>query len=371
MVNGVLTLRPPSGKKRGTEGIVTKASYQNFELEFEWKVNQSANGGIVYLVQMGLKNAYKSGPEYQILDDVAKRSVTSVKTVSGSVFGLAPVSGTRPKAVGQWNSGKIVKDDRRLTHWLNGVKAAEIVIDSPEWRRSLAEREMKNWPRFCKTDSGRIELQDLGGGVSFRNLRIRSLDSSPVTASSQSINLIDLIQPSRDVVSGKFQVSDGKLRTPPNDRSVNHSPLLMLPFTPSNDNYRIELEIERKSDSGYGCNFGVVVGGHQAVVAMDGSANVSWGMEIINGYSIHAPQNKTVTRGKRLTRGVIVSVDIHVTGNSVKVDLEGQPIIDWTGRPEQLSVWERVAPKLTNRRQLFLYSQAEFVIHKMDVTIID
>lgn len=182
--DGVLSLsRDVKSRRKGPDSIVTKTSYADFELEFEWKIAGNSDSGVLYLVEMGLKKSYVSGPEYQIIDNDAYLETASPKTVSGSIFGIAAVRNDHPRPIGQWNTGRITKNGRVLAHWLNGVKVAEIEMESAEWRQAISERtQMKNWTRFAKARSGRIALQDMGKNVSFRNFRIRSLNDTQLGA---------------------------------------------------------------------------------------------------------------------------------------------------------------------------------------------
>ena len=52
--------------------IVSDASYENFELKWEWKINKGGNSGVMYHVVEGAKykSPYETGPEYQMIDDV-------------------------------------------------------------------------------------------------------------------------------------------------------------------------------------------------------------------------------------------------------------------------------------------------------------
>ena len=145
----------------------------------------------------------------------------------------------------------------------------------------------------------------------------------------------------------------------------------MVPFSPNDEEYSIHLEVERKSDAGFGCNMGILVGGRQAVVDMDGSSNIGWALGHIDGHSMHDSRNPTTSLGKRFTVGAVVLVDIRVTGRSVHVLVDGNTVVNWTGLPEQLSVWDKIAPRLTSRNQLFFFSQSEFVIHKMELATAD
>ena len=49
--------------------LMTKEQYENYELEFEWKVSPGGNSGIIYNVQETAGPAWHTGPEMQVLDD--------------------------------------------------------------------------------------------------------------------------------------------------------------------------------------------------------------------------------------------------------------------------------------------------------------
>ena len=68
-------------KSVGTEGnygsdkradLVTDAEYTNFELTLDWKASKGGNSGVMYGVKEDPKYdvAWKTGPEYQLIDDV-------------------------------------------------------------------------------------------------------------------------------------------------------------------------------------------------------------------------------------------------------------------------------------------------------------
>ena len=58
-----------------------------------------------------------------------------------------------------------------------------------------------------------------------------------------------------------------------------------------------------------------------------------------------------------------VSVLMQVRQDGVRVLRNGKEIINWQGRPEQLSLWDRIV--LPDRQSLFFFSQAEFAIHEL------
>ena len=49
--------------------LITRDTYADFELEFEWRVGPAGNSGVIYRVIESAAPSWTSGPEYQVLDD--------------------------------------------------------------------------------------------------------------------------------------------------------------------------------------------------------------------------------------------------------------------------------------------------------------
>ena len=79
------------------------------------------------------------------------------------------------KPAGEWNAIRIVVDGNHVEHWLNGTKIVEYELGSPEWLAKVAESKFRRWPEYGKAAEGRIGLQEHGGWVAFRNIKIRVL----------------------------------------------------------------------------------------------------------------------------------------------------------------------------------------------------
>lgn len=168
--DGVLSL-----KKKGGGDIITKEEFENFELEFDWKITPGGNSGVMYLVRTGDPAPYFSGPEYQVLDDAKHRDGKNPKTSAGSLYALVAAKGKELKPVGEWNTAKIVLNNHHLEHWLNGKKVVDIQVGGDKWNELVKNSKFKAWSQFGKADKGHICLQDHGDPVSYRNLRIRRL----------------------------------------------------------------------------------------------------------------------------------------------------------------------------------------------------
>ena len=178
-VDGELTTA--STDTTGTHGdIVTDAAYENYELVFEWKVAREGNSGVFINVQddTSYMATWATGPEYQLLDNQNSKPgyLDGGKTGAGALYGLTPIKNqVEPKAAGEWNQSKIVQVNGKISFWLNGVMTAEEQIGSEQWNKMVSESKLAVFPDFGKATKGHIGLQDWAKGVSFRNIKIKTL----------------------------------------------------------------------------------------------------------------------------------------------------------------------------------------------------
>ena len=178
-----------SSYKRGSD-LITAKTYDDFELEFEWKISKGGNSGVIYRARLGDGQAFQSGPEYQLLDDAGHPNGKSLKTSTASLYNMFAPQNKSVKPVGEWNTAKIVAYGNRLEHWLNGSKVLEADIDSSKWKQALASSNFKQFKQFGQTAKGYIALQSHGFPIWFRNIRIRELDGNgkPKVVIRENIN---------------------------------------------------------------------------------------------------------------------------------------------------------------------------------------
>jgi hypothetical protein len=159
----------------GGVDIITRDQFSDFELELEWKVGPAGNSGIMYRVTEADSSTYRTGPEYQILDDAAHQDGKNRLTSAGSAYGLyAPPAGV-VKPAGEWNSTRIVARGAHVEHWLNGQKVVEYELWSPDWEEKVRNSKFVEWSGYGRSPRGHIALQDHGDRVEFRAVRIREL----------------------------------------------------------------------------------------------------------------------------------------------------------------------------------------------------
>jgi hypothetical protein len=156
--------------------LVTKEEFGDFEFSFEWKIVEAGNSGVIYRSGFGESASYRTGPEYQILDNAKAEDNKKPNHLAGSLYdiGEAPPNDLT-KPVGEWNVGKIMVRGWHVQHWLNGQIVADLRLDSPKGKKALAESKFKDWPKFATLERGHIALQEHGNAVYFRSLKIREI----------------------------------------------------------------------------------------------------------------------------------------------------------------------------------------------------
>ncbi|TWT47243.1 family 16 glycoside hydrolase [Botrimarina hoheduenensis] len=152
--------------------LVTKQEFGDFELEFEWRVAPGSNSGVLYGASEDKPHVYETGMEYQVLDD-AGFGDAEPRHQAGALYGLYPRKIDATKPADQWNTARIVVEGTRIEHWLNGELVVEAERGSTTWKERIAASKFAAWDRFAANERGRIALQDHGGAVWYRNVRIR------------------------------------------------------------------------------------------------------------------------------------------------------------------------------------------------------
>ena len=155
--------------------IVTVEKYANFELVLDWKIAPGGNSGILYRVSEDTPAPYWTGPEYQLLDDAHHRVRWDDLSATGSAYAIYPPTKDACKPVGQWNTAKIVCNGKHVEHWLNGQQIVSYEFGSEDWNGRVQKSKFKAWPKYGKNASGYIDLQDHGGRMEFRNIKIHVL----------------------------------------------------------------------------------------------------------------------------------------------------------------------------------------------------
>jgi hypothetical protein len=181
--DGILTIQKSDGSEARTFGdIVTTEQYSAFDLAFDFKLTDGANSGVKYFVTLAEGNSGSAiGLEYQILDDAlhpdAKMGRDGNRTLA-SLYDLikAEKQARFVRKPGEWNQGRVVVyPNNKVEHYLNGVKVLEYERGSQAYRDLVAISKYVVWNKFGEAPSGRILLQDHGDQVSYKNIKIKTL----------------------------------------------------------------------------------------------------------------------------------------------------------------------------------------------------
>ena len=155
--------------------LITTKQYENFELQIDWKIAPKENGGIIYMVTEENPASYLSGPEYQLIDDDGYPEKLKNTQLTGANYDMNPPTAKVNKPAGEYNHTKIVVNKGHVEHWLNGTKVVDYQLWSPEWEQLKAKSKWKDAKTYGMSKAGYIALQDHGGGVTFKNIKLKTL----------------------------------------------------------------------------------------------------------------------------------------------------------------------------------------------------
>ena len=168
------------GLGQGGGDILSDGEYDQFELQWEWKLASGGNSGLKYFVLETRKTAL--GHEYQMLDDALNPDgkVAAGKHVTASFYDvLKPTVSPPTRPMGEINQSRILVRGNHIEHWLNGSKVLEYDCGSPAVQAAVAESKFKNVPGFGNCVKGHILLQDHHSEAWFRNIRVHELGEGP------------------------------------------------------------------------------------------------------------------------------------------------------------------------------------------------
>ena len=181
-----------TNNKEKKQDLVTEQEFENFELSIEWNISKGGNSGIFYGVKefAELDEAYKSGPEIQVLDNENFYTATKLHR-SPSLYDLVgpDKNNVRVYPHGEWNHLLLKIDHKKNlgTVVMNGQFAFSFPLSGSEWDKLVSKSKFrykdyyvnrgtnKEFLAFGSFKSGKIGLQDHGSNVKFRNIKIREL----------------------------------------------------------------------------------------------------------------------------------------------------------------------------------------------------
>lgn len=155
--------------------LFTEREFSDFILRFEFKLEDGSNNGIGIRAPFEGDAAYL-GMEIQVLDekaaDAGKWGKLHPEQYHGSVYDVLAAKRGALKPNGEWNEEEIIAVGRRIKVTLNGTVLLEAdlnTVTNPE--------KIRKHPGLFR-ESGHIGFLGHGDKVSFRNLRIKDLQSA-------------------------------------------------------------------------------------------------------------------------------------------------------------------------------------------------
>ena len=166
------------GNGTDNEGILlTKRSFENFELELQWEVSAGTEGGILFMIPEDLdgRTILPVSPRFQLTDDRTEDAKSVHTHKSGANYDIQAPIYVVTKPLNQYNELRLVMNQGQVEHWINGIKVVDYQLNSERWRELVQTSTYVNEQAYGQAKTGLLGLFVAKGEISFRNIRIREL----------------------------------------------------------------------------------------------------------------------------------------------------------------------------------------------------
>ena len=168
----------------GAYMLVTEREWDDYVLTLDFKKAPKCNSGVFFrvhtLVPQPGKDVGYNGLEIAIDD-----TKTAGYVDAGAIYDLSPPTKNALRPIGEWNRLKLTSQDNRAIVELNGEVVNDVDFNKfsePGKRPDGTDHKFgvafKDFPQH-----GRIGLQDHGGDIWFKNIKIRPLEDDTKTGS--------------------------------------------------------------------------------------------------------------------------------------------------------------------------------------------
>ena len=201
---------------------------------------------------------------------------------------------------------------------------------NPRWHAIVSRRMLYTvLPVLLAAGLGTIALLRLRAGPpQVEQNRLGGALAGPRKGSSP-VDLLQVIDLSRDAIAGVWRFDGGTLLTP----RVQWARLQVPCAPPEEYDLRIVALREQGSDS---LNIGFIYGGRQGMLMVDGNGGSTSWVDLTTPYDLSA--NETAAAGSRLRENRRATIVIAVRRSGVAVSVDGEKVISWGGPPAELKL---------------------------------
>jgi serine/threonine protein kinase/Leucine-rich repeat (LRR) protein len=197
--------------------------------------------------------------------------------------------------------------------------------------------------------------------------------NDPKKEATEPIDLLALIDPKRDAVTGRWKIVDGSLNGGGSSALAEINERLEIPFTPPAE-YDLQMEVERLGSIGNAKEWNqrralilILKGQKRFQVILDSSdfaGNVLNGLQKIDGKKFDGNES-TTTKNVIANARRVARVEVHVRTQGVRVTVNGEKLFDWLGDASRLSPDEPFWGLRTPDTIGLGVQNAEYRIHKL------
>lgn len=317
--------------------IVTDREFDNFILDWDWKLGHGGNSGMIYHVVEDpyFKVPYVTGPEYQLIDNEGWEEVNApAKLEEWQKLGvdyamhLPDADSMFVNPQGQWNNSRIVFDNGHVEHYLNGHKILEFEAWTDDWfeRKNAGKWEMA--PEYGLADRGVICLQDHGSPASFRNIKIKQLPKKVTGEAKDLFNGKDLTGWENNGTE-LWYVNDEGLMVCESGPNRDYGYLATREYY---NDFDLTVDFKQLANGNSGIFFRsfieppVKVHGWQCEVAPKGQDSGGIYESYGRGWLVQIPDEKEDI----LKEGEWNTMRLRVEGDHIQTWLNGEPMVDFT-----------------------------------------
>jgi hypothetical protein len=198
------------------EDLFSLGEYEDFEMEFDWKISPGGNSGVKYRLQDAvflneslkrpvtkfeetLRDEYERRPsdrrklrrdehgqlytvafEFQMIDDLNYKGGVKEYQKTGSLYSFFAPSKLAANKPGEWNTARLIVKGSRVEHWINGQRVLAADLRDPAIAKGAKARWGETHPVYKllveqPKKRSPILLQNHGDEAWFRKMRVREL----------------------------------------------------------------------------------------------------------------------------------------------------------------------------------------------------